>query len=87
MDVSDAQAFRVVEPELPADCARLLKVLTGKRWWTKKRLAQHPGLGGMGEHSIGARMADLRRAGYVIEKMHAGGRVWLYRVLPAVVSS
>lgn len=77
--MSDAEAYHRVKHELPSDGERLRVLLTGTRWWTKKVLAARLG---MGEHSISARMSDLRERGHVIEKRRVAPRVYLYRILP-----
>jgi hypothetical protein len=60
-------------------CGRLCVRGSGSR---KPRLRE---LTGLSEHSIGARLSDLKRAGVAWEKRRAralGPRVYVYRVKP-----
>lgn len=76
--MSDAEAYRRVQHELPSDAERLRALMTGTRWWTKSVLAARLGLS---EHSISARMSDLRKLGHEVEKRYVGERVYLYRIV------
>lgn len=75
--MSDAEAYHLVRDELPADAARLLREMQTGRWYTKEVLHAKTGIS---THALSARMSDLRKMGVPIEKRHAEGRVYLYRV-------
>lgn len=77
--MSDAAAYRLVEHELPSDCAKLLAAMRPGRWYTKERLHE---LTGISTHALSARLSDLRQRGVKTEKMRAPGetRVYLYRI-------
>lgn len=82
--MSDAEAYHDARLRIPDQTRRVLAAMTPRvghswpgRWWTKTALAQtvcgSP-------HAMSARLSDLRRLGYVVEKRHEGDGLYLYRL-------
>lgn len=83
--LSDAAAYRLVEPELASDCEKLRRAMRPGRWYTKERLHE---LTGISTHAISARLSDLRKRGVGTEKKRVSGsrRMYLYRIVEGVSS-
>jgi hypothetical protein len=82
--VSDADAYHLALARIPDQARRVLSAMSPRvgaswpgRWWTKQALAQT--VGGS-PHAMSARMSELRRLGFVVEKHHAGDGLYLYRL-------
>jgi len=73
----DREAWLRHVRENPDQTGRVLEAMRSGRWWTKDVLAQ--AVGG-NAHAMAARMSDLRKAGYFIEKKHVGDGLYLYRL-------